>query len=294
MPDRSGQQIEKYRLQRLLGTGSFADVYLAEHIFLRTSVAIKLSHPWLLNDGKTRQHIIGLFLNEAQLIAQLRHPHIIRVQDFGIMPDETGLYIVMEYAPHGSLRDFHPPGATAPLPTIVSYVNQIAEALHHAHSHKQIHRDIKPENMLLDEQRHVVLGDFRIATIAHSTSSLQTQGSAGTVYYMAPEQIKGQPRPASDQYALAITVYEWLTGKRPFDGSMSIEIAMKHLTEPPPPFDKSIPTPIADVVLKALAKDPKDRYEDILTFASALEATQLDHRSAPSQVISKREKTSEQ
>ena len=129
-------------------------------------------------------------------------------------------FLVIDYAPDGSLRQRYPKGGLAPLPIIISSVKQVADALHYAHEQKFIHRDVKPENMLLGRRQEVLLSDFGIATIAHSTSSLNVgaEGTSGTLAYMAPEQIEGHPRPASDQYALGVVVYEWLCGERPLRG----------------------------------------------------------------------------
>ncbi len=268
MPDRAGQQLGNYRLLRLLGSGGFADVYLAEHLLLKTNVAIKLLHTQLL------QNVMESFIDEARIIDSLHHPHIVRVRDFGIDPQDNTLFLVMDYAPNGSLRDRHPLGSKLPLATVISYVTQAADALQHAHDAKRIHRDIKPENMLLGYHNEVILSDFGLAAAAHSTGSLKTQGDAGTIYYMSPEQIKGKPRPASDQYSLAVTVYEWLSGIRPFDGDLPIEIAMKHVMEPPPPLRDHAPTlpqGVIDVIMKGLSKQPEDRYPTIKAFAEALE-----------------------
>ena len=123
-----------------------------------------------------------------------------------------------------------------------SSVKQVADALQYAHEQKFIHRDVKPENMLLGRRQEVLLSDFGIATIAHSTSSLNVsaEGTSGTLAYMAPEQIEGHPRPASDQYALGVVVYEWLCGERPFEGSAS-EVMAQHLSVPPLPLRERIP-----------------------------------------------------
>jgi WD40 repeat protein len=153
-------------------------------------------------------------------------------------------------------------------------VKQIAAALQYAHDEKLIHRDVKPENMLLGSNNEVLLSDFGIAAVAHSTSSLKTQAYAGTVHYSAPEQIKGKPRPASDQYALAIVVYEWLTGIRPFSGSSHIEIAMQHLSNPPSPLStkvSAISPAIEQIVLQALAKDSQQRFANVQEFAQELD-----------------------
>ncbi len=122
----------------------------------------------------------------------------------------------MDYCPDGTLRQQHSKGERIPLSTVVSYVQQVTDALQYAHDHKLIHRDIKPENMLIGQRNDILLSDFGIAATAHSTSSMSTQVPVGTIPYMAPEQIQAQARPASDQYALGIVVYEWLCGTRPF------------------------------------------------------------------------------
>ena len=227
IPDSMQQQLGNYRLVRLIGKGGFADVYLGEHIHLNTFAAVKLLHTRLAHDD------IEDFRREARLIAHLVHPHIVRVFDFGV---ENNLpYLVMDYAPDGTLRQHHPKGAMLPLDTVVHYVKQVAEALQYAHDQKLIHRDIKPENMLLGHHHEVLLSDFGIALATQSSHYQSTQNIAGTVAYMAPEQLQAHPRPASDQYSLAIVAYEWLCGYRPFQGSFS-EIAVKHTLTPPPPL----------------------------------------------------------
>lgn len=265
MADYVGQQFGNYRLVRLLGEGGFAQVYLGEHLHLKSQAAIKVLHARL---GKADQTD---FLDEARTIARLKHPHIVRVLDFGV---EEGLpYLVMEYAANGTLRARYPRGARFHLERILPDIQQVAEALHYAHEQRLIHRDIKPENMLLDERFTVVLSDFGIATGAHSSHSQQTEAIVGTVSYMAPEQLQGKPRTASDQYALGIVVYEWLTGTRPFQGSFT-EVASQHLLAPPPPLRQHVPDiapAVEEVVLTALAKDYKARFVSVRAFAAALE-----------------------
>ena len=161
------------------------------------------------------------FQQEAQTIATLVHPGIVRVFDYDVQDGVP--FLVIDYAPNGTLRRRYPKGSLVPLPVILSSVKQVADALQYAHEQKFIHRDVKPENMLLGRREEVLLSDFGIATIAHSTSSLNVgaEGTSGTLAYMAPEQIEGHPRAASDQYALGVVVYEWLCGERPFEGSVS-------------------------------------------------------------------------
>ncbi len=265
MSDRVGQQLGNYRLIRLIGRGSWASVYLGEHLHLGAQAAIKVLHTHLTSEGSEQLR------SEARTMARLIYPHIVRVLDFEI---EDGLpFLVMEYAPNGSLRKLHPKGTRVPLDLVVSYVKQVAEALHSIHIQKLIHRDVKPENMLLSLQNEVLLTEFDIATIVQSSHSQQTQEAVGSVTYMAPEQLKGKPRPASDQYALGVVVYEWLSGDPPFTGSIP-EIANQHLTAPPPSLRAKVPavSPAVEyVVLKALAKDPQQRFAHVQDFALALE-----------------------
>ena len=270
MVDRLGQQLGNYRLVTLLGEGGYAQVYLGQHVRLELQAAIKVLHTHLTD--QEAEH----FQQEAQTIAKLTHPSIVRIFDFDVQ--EGVPFLVMDYAPHGSLRRRYPKGTVLPLPQIVSYVKQVAAALQYAHEHKFIHRDVKPENMLLGRQQEVLLSDFGLAALAHSSASLSAQAAVGTLPYMAPEQLEGHPRAASDEYALGVVVYEWLCGSRPFEGSMS-EVMVQHLRLAPPPLRERVPTISAEmeqVVLRALAKDPKERFASVQAFAAALEqASQL-------------------
>lgn len=276
MADRVGQQLGNYRLTRLLGQGGFAEVYLGEHIYLKTLGAIKLLHT-----KGAHQKELEDFLREAQAIAQLVHPHIVRVLEFGIHQEETP-YLAMDYAANGTLRQRFPGKLPQPLTTIIPFVKQVAAALQYAHDSRIIHRDIKPENMLLGRDDQVLLSDFGIALRAHSSHSLGIQEVAGTATYMAPEQFQGKPCLASDQYALSMVVYEWLTGDCPFHGSF-FELATQHIFTPPPPLHEKVPSisPTAEyVVLKALAKTPQDRYASVEEFAEELERAITSSRSA--------------
>ncbi len=265
MKNHIGQQFGNYRLVRLIGQGGFADVYLAEHIHLNTQAAIKVLQMRLIGTN------IEQFRNEARTIASLLHPNIIRVLDFGL---EDGIpFLVMDYAPNGTLRQRYQKGVQLHLVTIVSYVKQVASALQYAHDRKLIHRDVKPENMLLGRNNEVLLSDFGLVLIAQSTGSRSTQEMGGTVAYMAPEQLQGKPRPASDQYSLGIVVYEWLSGERPFNGAF-VEIASQQMLTPPPPLYNRVPgisPAIEQVVLTALAKEPQQRFASVQAFATALE-----------------------
>ena len=265
MTDRTGQQLGNYQLIRLLGKGGFAEVYLGQHRFLsQRQVAIKiLAARFNTNDGAE-------FQREANQLATLKHPHIVSLLDFSI--EETIPYLVMDYCPGGTLRQRHPRGTRLPLPQVLSYVQQMAQALDYAHVQRVIHRDVKPENMLVGQTGEILLSDFGVATMAHSTSSMSAQAPSGTIPYMAPEQIQSQAKPASDQYALAIVAYEWLSGTCPFEGSFS-EVLAKQLMTPPPPLRPrlpDLPSAVEDVLLAALAKDPRERFATVETFANAL------------------------
>src|SRR5947209_4924878 len=266
-----GQQFGNYSLTELLGRGNFADVYRGQHVHLNTQAAIKVLH------GQLTDSDLANFIHEARVIAYLRHPHIVQILDFGV--EENTPFLVMEYAPNGNLRQRLPQGTRLTLETILLYVRQIADALQFAHDQKLIHRDIKPENMLLGNNNEVLLSDFGIAVMystMRSHSRLQ-QDTAGTVPYMAPEQLQAHALPASDQYALAIMTYEWLCGERPFNGTL-LEIGIKHTLVPPPSLREkvtSISPSVEQVILKALAKDPHQRFEHIRDFAQALEEASM-------------------
>ncbi|GCE13645.1 WD40 repeat domain-containing serine/threonine protein kinase [Tengunoibacter tsumagoiensis] len=269
MPDRVGQQLGHYHLTRVLGRGGFADVYLGEHIHLGTLAAIKVL------DTRLAPEEVEQFRNEARTIARLEHPHIVRVLDFGVSDHVP--FLVMSYALHGSLRQRYPRGTRLHLPMIVSYVKQIASALQYAHDEHYIHRDIKPENMLLGTHEEILLSDFGLAVIAQSSAPSGAHDVSGTIMYMAPEQARGRPLPASDQYALGVIVYEWLCGKRPFQGTFE-EVAVQHALTEPPPLHDQIPTispALEAIVLRALQKDPQQRFAQIQDFARLFEQAYL-------------------
>ena len=263
------RRLGNYWIIKLLGRGGFADVYLGEHVSLRTPAAIKV-----LNDRPTREKL-ERFRTEAYITANLTHRHIVQVLDFD--EDSSPPFLVMEYAPNGSL-DIRHRGERLPLPTIVSYVRQVSGALDYAHRRGVIHCDVKPKNMLLDTNDDVLLIDFGIAVTTDGHAPVP-RIFGGTVGYMAPEQHRGRPLPASDQYSLGTIVYEWLSGYPPFFGSSS-EIADQHMYVSPPSLSVMAPgTPpaVKRVVLRALEKDPDGRFSSVGAFALALErASQED------------------
>lgn len=263
--ERIGQQFGSYRLIRFLGQGGFAEVYLGEHVHLKSQVAVKVLHTRLI------AHQQEQFLREAHTIASLDHSGIVRILDCGV--EHGNPFLIMTYAPHGSLRQLYPEGTRLSIADILSYVRPVASVLTYAHEHKLIHRDIKPENILLDARKEVLLSDFGIAVVSSSSISPDTKEVAGTIAYMAPEQIMGKPRPASDQYALGVVVYEWLCGELPFSGTF-LETCTQHLYAPPPSLrekDSTFSLALEKVVFKALAKEPEQRFASVQEFADALE-----------------------
>ena len=182
MSDQNNRILGHYRLLHRLGQGGFSEVYLGEHIHLKTFASIKILHSQLAEDGMKH------FLAEARTLASLKHPNIVPVLDFGV--EAMTPYLVMHYAPNGTLRQRHPRGIPVALNIVSSYVQQLASALQYAHNQKIIHRDVKPENMLIGDQNQLLLSDFGIAILsasARATPDLNASWiSGGTASYMAP------------------------------------------------------------------------------------------------------------
>lgn len=259
-----GQRFGNYQLISLLGESSYAQVYLGEQTLLKTQAVIKVLHVQL-DDQKAEQ-----FRFEADRVARLDHPYIARLQHFGI--EHHSPYLVTDYAPNGSLRQHHPRGVPVPVGIVIRYAQQVAEALDYAHQQKIIHRNIKPENLLVGKKNEILLSDFGIAIVTHQAPATTSEDSSDTLSYIAPEQLRRKPHPASDQYALAVMVYEWLTGRLPFQGS-AIEVARQHLEVPPPLMREpgsAFSADVERVVLRGLEKHWQMRYPGVREFANAL------------------------
>ncbi len=261
----SHRQIGRYELVHTLGDGGFAKVYLGRHIYIGTESAVKvLRNP--MDPQKAK-----LFLQEARTIANLEHPHIVRVLDFAV--ENRNPFLVMDYAPNGSLRQQVPEGHTLPLDVAVSYIKQVALALQYAHNHGIIHRDVKPENILIGSNNKLLLSDFGIALDMQDEDDSNTNKRAGTVLYASPEQLDGRPCRASDQYALASVCYELLAGTLPFTGTKE-EIRYKKRYEAPLSLCQvapNVPAAVGQVVMKALSMNPRRRFSSVSAFARALE-----------------------
>jgi serine/threonine protein kinase len=261
----TGHQLGNYRLIRHLGRGAFADVYLGEHLYLKSEAALKVPRI------SPKEEEMERFLKEAQTLVGLRHPNIVRVLEFGVEGDIP--FLVIDYAPDGTVRTQYPKGSRLSLTTTVAWIKQVAAALQYAHNRGIIHRDVKPENILLDFDQHILLSDFGLALFAPSAELLSTQEGVGTAPYMSPEQLYGKPMFASDQYALGIVAYEWLCGQRPFEGNYWV-LVNQHMHDAPAPlrqFFPALPAAVENVVLRALAKDPQQRFVSVQAFAYALE-----------------------
>jgi len=270
----SEAKVGNYMLLRELGRGGYAHVYLAEHLYLKHQVALKL-----LNLSLIQHEDLVRFQFEARLLAQLRHRHIVRALDFGWEGDTP--FLAMDYAPGGIIQQAFQRDVPQSLFRVLPVVLQVASALQYAHNHHVIHCDVKPENILLGPCGEIWLADFGIATTATCIPETRygRQEIRGTSRYIAPEQLRGTPLPASDQYALAVMVYEWLCGAPPFGGS-EIAVCVQHVTAPPPRLRARIPSilpAVERVVLKALEKDPHQRFAHVLEFAFALKQASVEH-----------------
>ena len=248
----------RYRIQRKLGAGGMADVYLAEDQELGRRIAIKILNGRHANDDQ----FIERFRREAKNAAALNHPNIVSIYDRG--EAEETYYIAMEFLDGRTLKELIVGRGAAPVNVAIEYARQILSALRFAHRHGIVHRDIKPHNVMVDGEGRVKVTDFGIARAG--TSQMTEAGSiVGTAQYLSPEQARGgEVDPRSDLYSLGIVLYELLTGKTPFDGETPVEIAMKHLSAAPAPPSKlrpDIPPELDMVVMRALAKNPDDRYQ---------------------------------
>jgi len=248
----------RYRIVRKLGTGGMANVYLAEDEVLGRRVAIKI-----LNDRHAGyDQFVERFRREAKNAASLSHPNIVSIYDRG--EAEGTYYIAMEYLDGRSLKELIVARGPAPVNVAIDYARQILAALRFAHRHGIVHRDIKPHNVLVDAEGRLKVTDFGIAR-AGASQMTEAGSIIGTAQYLSPEQAKGAPvDQTSDLYSVGVVLYELLTGAVPFTGDTPVEIAMKHLSstpEPPSIRRAEVPRDLDKVVLRALAKDPADRYQ---------------------------------
>src|SRR6266513_2891745 len=248
----------RYRIVRKLGTGGMANVYLAEDQELGRRVAIKVLDDRHASDDQ----FVERFRREAKAAAALSHPNIVSIYDRG--ETDGTYYIAMEYLDGPNLKELVRQG-TPSIRTAITYGREILSALRIAHRRGLVHRDIKPHNILIDAEGRLKVTDFGIAR--SGPSQMTEAGSIiGTAQYLSPEQARGAPvDQRSDLYSVGVVLYELLTGAVPFTGSTPLEIAMKHLSEVPKPPSRlrpDVPPDLDRVVLRALAKNPDERYQN--------------------------------
>lgn len=259
----------RYELRNLIGQGTFGRVYGGYDQRLDRPVAVKMIKPWWTEDQEWAER----FEREARLMARVSHPGIVQIYDIGY--DREGLYYVAELVDGESLADRLGRGPLPPA-KVRDIAEQLCRALAEAHAQRVVHRDVKPANVLIDRDGRVKVGDFGVARLAEGSS----EGAAGTILgtprYMAPEQARGRPpTPASDVYGAGIVVYEMLAGQPPFVESSPVELALRHLNDPPPPLPTGTPPALAAIVGRALAKVPAERYPSGREMADALSVADL-------------------
>ncbi|MBQ6282130.1 MAG: Stk1 family PASTA domain-containing Ser/Thr kinase [Bacilli bacterium] len=257
-----GQKInDRYEIIRVLGEGGMANVYLANDVILNRKVAVKVLRGDLANDEK----FVRRFQREALSASSLNHPNIVEIYDVG--EDDGNFYIVMEYIDGKNLKQLIKRRTKLSLPEVIDIMKQLTDGIASAHDSFIIHRDIKPQNMLILDNGLVKITDFGIAVALNSTQLTQTNSVMGSVHYLPPEQAAGKGATfKSDIYSLGILMYELVTGTLPFKGDNAVEIALKQLKEPIPSvrdFDSSIPQSVENIILKACAKNPRNRYENV-------------------------------
>ena len=256
-----GQKIsDRYQIIKSIGEGGMANVYLAYDTILERNVAVKVLRGDLANDEK----FVRRFQREALQASSLSHPNIVEVYDVG--EDNGEYYIVMEYVEGKHLKGLLKKRGKLTIPEVVDIMIQVTSGLTVAHDSYIIHRDIKPQNIMILDNGLVKLTDFGIALAMNSTQLTQTNSVMGSVHYLPPEGASGKGATLqSDIYSLGILMYELLTGKLPFRGETAVEIALKQLKEPIPSIRKEIPDipqSIENIILRATAKNPKNRYAD--------------------------------
>ncbi len=274
MEDLIGKQLGQYQIAGALGAGGMASVYKAYQPAMDRHVALKILPRQFATDPKSGPEFIGRFDQEAKVIAQLQHPHILPVFDFGEADGYT--YLVMPFVESGTLADLMQ-GRPLALPQIRRIVSQIGEALDYAHSRGVVHRDIKPSNVLVDARGNCQLTDFGIAKIVAATSKFtQTGGVIGTPAYMSPEQGRGESEidGRSDIYSLGVLLYEIAVGRVPYDAETPIAVLFKHIDDPlplPRASNPDVPEAVERVILRALAKHADERYANAADMVQALQ-----------------------
>ncbi|MFQ5923846.1 MAG: serine/threonine protein kinase [Anaerolineales bacterium] len=272
MDDLKGKTLGRYELLEDIGQGGMSTVYKARDLDKKKKVAVKVLTPYVAQEPKFRAR----FDREIKLLKDLEHENIVPVLNYG---EEEGItYIVMPYYPGGTLQDRTDNDGLG-LDEIGRFMVDVTAALEYAHEKGIVHRDIKPSNILLDEDGHAMLSDFGFAYVSETSHSLTGSVLIGTPAFMSPEQCSGEDVDAcSDQYSLGAVLYQLTTGRLPYDGDTPMSVVIKHINDPLPRpryLNPHLPDVLEAVILKAMAKDPEDRYQSIgemnLAFAAELE-----------------------
>ena len=257
-----GQKVNnRYEIVKTIGEGGMANVYLAKDTILDRNVAIKVLRGDLSSDDK----FIRRFQREALSVSNLSHPNIVEVYDVG--EEDGSHYIVMEYIEGKTLKQLLKKRETLTLTEVIDIMTQLTDGIAHAHDSYIIHRDIKPQNIMIEDDGRIKITDFGIAMALNATMVTQTNSVMGSVHYLPPEQASGKSATVkSDIYSLGIMMYELLTGNVPFKGDNAVEIALKHMKDKLPSVrkqDPSIPQSVENIILKAAAKNPRNRYDNV-------------------------------
>jgi len=282
MPNLTGQMLGKVRVDMFLARGGMADVFVGTHTTLHRAVAIKFLKGDLQDEPELRER----FEREARVIAMLRHPNIVQVYDFDTHENQP--YLVMEYVPGASLgsylRELHKNKQRLEISQVVKLTDKLANALQYAHDNDVVHRDIKPANILLTSRTtpveagqplptdtEPIITDFGLVRFTQSNKQTSTGVITGTPAYMSPEQARGDHVDArTDVYSLGVTVYEMLAGRIPFESDSTLSLLHKQIYDPPPPIE-GISEALQDVMNRALAKTPEERFSTPMEFANAFQ-----------------------
>ncbi|MCL1917435.1 MAG: protein kinase [Peptococcaceae bacterium] len=249
----------RYKIEGKLGAGGMAIVYKAQDTQLERTVAVKVLRKQFVND----EEFVENFRQEAQSVARLSHPNIVSFYDVGHDGDVN--YIIMEYIEGKTLKQVVRENGSFPLPEAINIIDQVAEALNHAHAKDIVHRDIKPQNIMVTPNNQAKVTDFGLAGAAMSAAPARIGEVVGSVYYLSPEQARGDlVTEQSDIYSLGIILYELMTGQLPYVGDSPVSIIRKHLRETPPlPGQLGKNSALDIVIARAMAKSAKDRYRDV-------------------------------